>query len=144
MDGDTLPFDLHTLRRDVERLIVTSAPWQEWFLTVRRVYRWEDPSTTLRWLALYIVCWYNAKMVAFVYGYILYMVIKNRFFPTELTSLRESLGRSAEKGKQALQFAELIEQHGSERWMDPLIDNLGPFVQLQLADIANLIEVLAK
>lgn len=63
---DELPFDPHRLKSHVERLVMASAPWQSWMMHVRRVFRWEDPVETGRWLMLYIVLWYTQNLVAFV------------------------------------------------------------------------------
>lgn len=44
----------------------------------------------------------------------------------------------------AYKFGELIDKHGGEKWLEPLIDELGPYIQLQLGDIANMLEVFNK
>ena len=41
-------------------------------------------------------------------------------------------------------MGELIDRHGRENWLDPFIDQLGPYIQLQLGDLADFIEILAK
>ena len=45
---------------------------------------------------------------------------------------------------EAFQLGELIDKHGRDGWLDPLVEKLGPYIQLQLGDVANLLEVLAK
>ncbi|KAL2047929.1 hypothetical protein ABVK25_011198 [Lepraria finkii] len=42
-DFDELPFGIDTSKNYVERLVMASAPWQSWAMSVRAVYRWEDP-----------------------------------------------------------------------------------------------------
>ncbi len=54
------------------------------------------------------------------------------------------MDRTLERGDAAYKFGEMIDKHGREQWLGPLIDELGPYVQLQLNDLANLLEVLAK
>ncbi len=44
----------------------------------------------------------------------------------------------------ASKFGELVDKHGSEHWLEPLMEDLGPYVQLQLGDVANTLEVLDK
>lgn len=44
----------------------------------------------------------------------------------------------------AYRLGELINKHGREDWLGPLIDEAGPMVQLQLGDLANLLEVFSK
>lgn len=78
------------------------------------------------------------------WAYIIYLVVKNRHFPSTVQSLRESLDRVLNRGGTAYRFAELIDKHGRENWLEPLIDELGPYIQLQLGDVANMLEVFAK
>lgn len=49
-DFEQLPFDVDALRRSMERLIIVSAPLQEWMSDIRSIYRYDDPLRTLRWL----------------------------------------------------------------------------------------------
>ena len=44
----------------------------------------------------------------------------------------------------AIRFGEIIDKHGRDSWLEPLIDELGPYVQLQLGDVANMLEVFHK
>lgn len=64
-DFDDLPYDIDSSRHYVERLLMASAPWQSWAMKVRAVYRWEDPKTTGKWFALYILLWYTEHMMGF-------------------------------------------------------------------------------
>lgn len=54
------------------------------------------------------------------------------------------MDRTLQGGKTAYNFDELISKHGRKEWLTPLIDELGPFVQLQVNDMANMLEVFAK
>ena len=74
----------------------------------------------------------------------MYYTLKNRFYPSSIEHLRAAIGRTANRETRAFQFGELIDRHGREGWLDPLVEELGPYIQLQLGDIANLLEVLAK
>jgi hypothetical protein len=42
----------------IERLIVATSPFQEFIMTTRRVYRWEHPAETAKYLVIYLVLWY--------------------------------------------------------------------------------------
>jgi hypothetical protein len=42
---------------NIERVIIASAPFQEFIMTTRRVYRWENPTETTKYLLIYIVLW---------------------------------------------------------------------------------------
>ena len=121
-----------------------SAPWQAWAMNVRSVYRWEKPWTTAKWFATYVVLWYTDHIIGFLYAYILYIVIKSRYFPTSIDSLRTSMQRAHDRNQSAYRFGELIDQHGSENWLEPLMTQMGPYIQLQLGDVANMLEVFAN
>jgi len=42
---------------NVERLIIASAPFQEFIMTARRVYRWESRTETTKYLIAYTLLW---------------------------------------------------------------------------------------
>lgn len=44
----------------------------------------------------------------------------------------------------AYRFGEIIDKHGRESWLEPLVDELGPYIQLQVGDVANILEVFHK
>ena len=71
-------------------------------------------------------------------------MLKNRYFPRSLEQLRESVQRKLPGGSDAIEFGELIDKHGRDHWLAPLIEELGPFIQLQLSDMANMLEVFHK
>lgn len=43
---------------NVERVIIASAPFQEFIMTTRRVYRWESPAETSKYLIVYVLLWW--------------------------------------------------------------------------------------
>jgi hypothetical protein len=43
---------------NIERLIVATSPFQEFIMTTRRVYRWENRAETTKYLLIYLVLWY--------------------------------------------------------------------------------------
>lgn len=65
-DFDDLPFDIDTLTRTVERIVVASAPWQTWFMDMRSIYRWDDPRRTGFWMVVWIILWQTEHMAGFV------------------------------------------------------------------------------
>ena len=52
--------------------------------------------------------------------------------------------RAHDERSKAYKLGELVDKYGQKHWLEPLLDELGPFVQLQLYDMANMLEVLAK
>ena len=44
----------------------------------------------------------------------------------------------------ALTLTEQIEKWGAKGWVEPMIEELGPWLLLQLGDVANLLEELLK
>lgn len=143
-DFDKLPFDRDSLQLHVERLIMASAPWQEFVMSVRSVYRWESPRKTARWFALYIGLWYTQYLMSFVYSYVIYTVVRNRWFPSSVEALRESMHRSHDQRGRAYKLGEMVDKHGRNHWLEPLLDDLGPLIQVQVNDVANMLEVFSK
>ena len=56
----------------------------------------------------------------------------NRYYPTNVESLRESQRRAFDSSASANMFSEMIDKYGRNDWLDPVMDNLGPYIQLQL------------
>ena len=56
-DFDDLPFDIDTLSRTVERLVMASAPWQAYYMNMRQLYRWENPRRTGFWFVIWLILW---------------------------------------------------------------------------------------
>lgn len=71
-------------------------------------------------------------------------MIKNRIYPTSVGTLRESMQRALDGQSTAYRVGEIIDKHGRDSWLEPLIDELGPYIQLQIGDIANALEVIHK
>ncbi|KAL2010733.1 hypothetical protein VTN00DRAFT_6540 [Thermoascus crustaceus] len=61
-----LSFDSETLAHYIERLVMATEPWQEWFMEIRRLYRWENPKRTAWWFAVFVVLWYTQHIVGFM------------------------------------------------------------------------------
>ena len=59
------PASQETVSASIERLLVASAPWQEFAMHVRRIYRWEYQKETLTYLVAYMILWsYGALSAA--------------------------------------------------------------------------------
>ena len=57
----------------------------------------------------------------------------NRYNPNTVESLQESQRRAFDSSASANMFSELIDKHGRNDWLDPVMDSLGPYIQLQLS-----------
>lgn len=69
-----------------------------------------------------------------------------RYFDPErkVRDLRDGVERMKTTGKNAYRLGEVIEKNGPEKWLVPLAEDLGPWAQLQLSDLANFLEILEK
>ncbi|KAF8860812.1 hypothetical protein BDZ45DRAFT_703698 [Acephala macrosclerotiorum] len=139
-DFEQLPFDFDTLRKHVKRLIRVSAPLQTFISEIRRMYRRDDPWRTGRIMASYFLLWYISHIMTFFYGYVLYSTIMNFYYPRSLEALREGIERGIDRGATAFKVGELMDKHGNDDWLGPLMEELGPFLQVQVADLASLLE----
>jgi hypothetical protein len=137
-------FDIEDFARIAERISMSSAPWQAWLIDVRRVYIWEDPRQTNKWMMLFWILWYTEHIMGFFYAYIVYIVLRNRFYPDIVEAVRQAHARSVDQALKAQAWGELVEKAGHEDRIEPLLDALGPMVQLQLADAADYLEVLTN
>ncbi|KAJ9602174.1 hypothetical protein H2200_013294 [Cladophialophora chaetospira] len=143
-DFESPPFDLEDLARIIERIAITSAPWQTFLINLRRIYMWQDPKRTMKWLGLFSVLWYTQHIMAFFYFFVIYSTLRNRFKETSVRTVRESVGRSVDREARVQAWGELIQRHGQQDWLEPLLDEVGPMIQLQLGDLADLLEVLVN
>jgi hypothetical protein len=143
-DFDSPPFDLEDLARIVERIAITSAPWQAFLLSIREVYMWKDPKRTGRWLALFLVLWYTQHIMAFFYFYIIYSTVRNKFRPSSVQTVRDNVTRAIDRKARVQAWGDLIQRHGKDDWLEPLLNEVGPIIQMQLGDVADLLEVMVN
>jgi hypothetical protein len=72
------------------------------------------------------------------------VIVHRKVHPPNIEDLRRDIIRTEDINKTALTLAEFIEKEGDQRWVDPLIEQVGPWLLVQLSDLANLMEVLRK
>lgn len=61
-----------------------------------------------------------------------------------MKDLREDIEHRENQRKTALSLSELIVKEGEENWSDKLLEGIGPWLMIQLADLANFFESLRK
>lgn len=128
----------------IERLMVASAPFQTLIMEMRKVYRWDDPNVTAKYLAGYGVVWaFNMVLPASLIG-IVYLIAHRKIHEPTLNDLRKDIIRTEDRNQTALSVTEFIEKEGDEGWVDELIRVVGPWMMVQLADLANLMEIVRK
>lgn len=64
----------------------------------------------------------------------------NFYYPQSLEALRQGIERTMDRGATAIRIGEMMDKHGSDDWLGPLMEELGPFVQLQIVDLASFLE----
>ncbi|KAF2658499.1 hypothetical protein K491DRAFT_652742 [Lophiostoma macrostomum CBS 122681] len=131
-----------TIMPNIERVLIASAPFQEFIMTMRRVYRWENRRETTKYLLIYLTLWTFDLLLPGMLSAIVYFVIQRRFHKMTLEDLRNDLKRTEDVHETAMTFSEFIEKKGDEQWADKLIQDLGPWLMVQLCDMANFFEVL--
>lgn len=71
-------------------------------------------------------------------------VFRRRHRPPTVEKIRDHVRRVENTNLKAITLAEHIEKRGDHNWIEPLLAELGPWLQLQLGDLANLFEVIIK
>lgn len=74
-------------------------------------------------------------------GYIILSTIKNFVSPSQ-KNIKDAIARAKSDRLRAQQLAEIIEQHPDGSWVYPLVNQLGTKLQLQLHDLACLLEII--
>ncbi|KAF4555156.1 Hypothetical protein D9617_3g022280 [Elsinoe fawcettii] len=138
------PFDKDVCVRYIERILIATSPWQSWALSIRSLWRWEDPRKTARWAAIWFLIWYFDYVMTFVLSWMAFIVLENRFYRKRAQALQDSNQRSQDDSRNAFRLNELINRHGPGEWFDPLIEKAGPLAQMQLSDLADFLEILAN
>lgn len=134
-------YDRDVLIRNIERLLIASESFQLWWMRVRRVYSWTDPWLTFKWLLAYLVMLKTGYFMSCFWLYLLYSVVGNYSGKHTHTWMRESHTRANKTKERASTLSELIIRHGSDAWVEPFLDECGPWLQLQLCDLADILEI---
>ncbi|KAI4233027.1 MAG: hypothetical protein LQ349_004649 [Xanthoria aureola] len=124
-----------------ERLIMTSTPYQILLMKIRHIYRWDNPTETAKYLAAYTFLWTINYLSGAAILALIWTVVKRRLYPPTLEDIRGEIKRSEDVEMTAMNITQLIEQHGSHGWTDALRQDLGPWLLLQLEDLANVLEI---
>ena len=110
-------------------------------MRVRKVYTWDDPWLTFKWLVLYLVLLKTGYFMSFFWGYLLYSVLSNYDGKHTRKWARDSHDRSNRTKERASMLSELVIRHGNDAWVKPFLDEFGPWIQLQLGDLADFLEL---
>lgn len=71
-------------------------------------------------------------------------MIERRVHGNTLENLREDIKHREDVQRTALSLTEYIEKEGNEEWADKLLETVGPWLMVQLADMANFFESTRK
>ncbi|KAL8899512.1 MAG: hypothetical protein Q9207_006164 [Kuettlingeria erythrocarpa] len=138
------------INTSLERLVMTSTPYQMLMMKVRHIYRWDNRRETALYLTAYAFLWafnYLAGALQRLIPQILALiglVLKRRLYPPTLEDIREEIKRSEDVERTAFNLTQLIEQHGAHGWVDALRQDLGPSLLLQMEDLSNVLEIWRK
>jgi hypothetical protein len=128
----------------VERILMASDPWQRVLLRVHRIWSWESPWRTATWFTICLAVWYYEFVAIFLYCYAVYNIFQHGKREATQVDLQESYDRIANPDAKVLTFGEMIERHGESDWLDPMIEAVGPTLQVRVNQIANAMEKLTN
>ncbi|KXS98683.1 hypothetical protein AC578_1249 [Pseudocercospora eumusae] len=138
---NTTSYSRQELIRSIERLLVASQSLQYWWNRVRYVYRWEDPWLTSKWLILYLVLLKTGYFMTFYYSYLLWSYLSNWDGKHTRNWMKQSTERSTQTHGRAVMLSELVLRHGTDAWFEPLMEEMGPWLQEQFLDLAQFLEI---
>ncbi|KAK0326742.1 hypothetical protein LTR82_002585 [Friedmanniomyces endolithicus] len=138
---NTLPYDRMELTSAVERLLVVSQAYQAWWSRVRHVYRWEDPVLTFKWFLVYLVMVKTGYFMTCFWAYLCFSFGTNRYGRHSRYWMRESDARAKKTKETAATISELIVRHGADAWLEPFLEQFGPWLQAQVLDLAQFLEI---
>ncbi|KAL8784993.1 MAG: hypothetical protein Q9213_003654 [Squamulea squamosa] len=136
------PASQETVSASVERLLIASTPWQELVMHIRRIYRWENRKETSAYLLAFTILWAYGMLSATACLALIAQVLRRRFEKPSVEKLRQDVRRTEDSLSTAHTLSEQIEKRGAQSWIDPLIEDMGDWLLLQLGDMANLLEIL--
>lgn len=82
-------------------------------------------------------------IVCCIWGYVVYSVIYNRDNKNHMNYLRDAQERT-DSGGRPYKISELVGRHGSEGWLEPLLDEVGPIAQTSISDAADILEMMVN
>lgn len=71
-------------------------------------------------------------------------MLRKRLFSKTLEDVRTDLERTEDQRQTPLDLTEFIEKQGDGSWLERLQEIMGPWLMVQLADTANMFEILRK
>lgn len=71
---------------------------------------------------------------------VLYLVVERRVHGNTLEDLREDIRHREDTQRTALSLSEFIQKTGNDKWADEIVEAVGPYLMVQLADTANFFE----
>jgi hypothetical protein len=75
---------------------------------------------------------------------VVYFILQRHIHAPTIADLEIDVKRTERLEETALTLSEFIEKRGDQHWVDPLIEDVGPWMMVQLADLADLMETLRK
>jgi hypothetical protein len=139
---DAAVWDRDMLLKQVERIVMASSPWQRWVMQLSQLQSWENSRKTLVWFAVWVAVWAMNWVASFMVCLALYSVLRRKFGYATKEKMEEAQDRLEDETKTAHTFGEMINRHGSDSWIDPVIDTVTATVQPYMKDSADWLEVL--
>jgi hypothetical protein len=75
---------------------------------------------------------------------IVYLVMERYFNEPTMKDLCHNIERTEDRQQTALSLMEYIQKEGDEEWADKILEEVGPWLMVQLSDMANSFEVFRK
>ncbi|KAJ9605903.1 hypothetical protein H2200_009752 [Cladophialophora chaetospira] len=123
---ETIMPDRQLLGSVAERLIVASTPLQTLFMRLRSISRWDNPTESAYYMALYFFLLFFSYLTRSLILFVLLKTLYRGWHPLTLEALRDTVLKSEDKDTTAQNLGELVIQHGQRAWTEHILEQAGP------------------
>lgn len=141
-DLETNTYDQDIILQETERILIASSPFQRWISRLRKMRRWQNPGNTAFWLTTWLIIWTCNRVFTFLYCYITFRALQRRTDFDNRETIKDAQERASDDNEMNNTFGEMITDLGSEHWLQPTLDMVGPSIQSSMRSVADWLEIL--
>jgi len=142
--GEIASYDQDMLLLETERILIASTSLQRWLANLCKLRSWHSPRRTAFWLLSWLLIWASNRVFTFLYCYVAYRAFQTKTDFDEREILKEARYRAKDDDEMNNTFGEMVASFGSEKWLQPTMEIVGPSLQSCLRSTADWLEILSN